>query len=371
MNAYLLDIDAKVKLAPFGIVSPDDFQYREGGAVDARAVIEQPNISLYCLDHQHQRAIFVETPAGFDLLDAPFYFQAQYEAAQQLIAVPYDALHGLAREARIDPARIVLVYSTGRCGSTLISRVFEQTAGVVSFSEPDVFTQLVILRAAGHSDDITTSRLLHDCLQLMCANTRHGGAQSWAFKFRSYVTNLADLLYQAVPEAKLIFLYRNAEAWAKSFSRAFAPSNDEELATLVQQTHRWLLPLVGAYAATHTAPIAYPDFLARFWLASMQDCLKLQRQGAPMFCARYEDLKVAPREVIAALFAHCGLKLPEPALLDRILAQDSQAGTPGAQAATQAARLLTARELAELDRLIRSYDPALAPDTIIPQTFRP
>jgi Sulfotransferase domain len=371
MDAYQLSIEAKIKIMPFGIVSLDDFQYRAGNALDPRVVIEQPNISLYCLDHQNQRAIFVETPPTVDLLQAPFYFQAQYEAAHQLIAVPYGTLHALARAVQIDPARIILVYSTGRCGSTLISRVFDQATGVASFSEPDVFTQLVMLRAAGHSNDAEMSALLHDCLRVMCANTRHSGAQSWAFKFRSYVITLSELLYEAVAEAKVIFLYRNAETWAKSFTRAFGPG-DDALASLVQQSHRWLVPLVGAYIATHTEPISYPEFLACMWLSSMQDCLKLQRQGASLFCARYEDLTAAPHEVITALFAHCGLSLPAPALLDHILAQDSQAGTVAAQAALQeAARRLTAHEIAELDRLIRTYNPTLAPDVIVPQTFRP
>ena len=56
-----------------------------------------------------------------DLLQAPFYFIAQYEAAQRVIAVPYDTFHALARKIEIDPKRILLFYSTGRCGSTLFS----------------------------------------------------------------------------------------------------------------------------------------------------------------------------------------------------------------------------------------------------------
>ena len=65
---------------------------------------------------------------------APFYFVTQYETAQRLIAVPYDTLHQLAAECQIDPSKIILVYSTGRCGSTLISRVFDQVPEVASFS---------------------------------------------------------------------------------------------------------------------------------------------------------------------------------------------------------------------------------------------
>lgn len=372
MDAYQLIIEDKVKQFAFGYVALDDFQYREGDAIDARVVLQQPNISLYCLDHDNQRAIFVETPPDYDLFAAPFYFQAQYEAAQSLIAIPYSTLHQLASAIHIDPARIILIYSTGRCGSTLVSRILDQMVDVASFSEPDVFTQLVMLRSKGQADDPTIARLLQDCLKVMCAGTQPLGKQIWAFKFRSYVTNLGDLLYQMVPEARLVFLYREAVPWAVSFSRAFGFS-DEVLASIVQQSERWLIPFVDAYAAHQTEPIPYHEYLAAMWVGSMQDALAIQRQGAAMFAARYEDLSVAPHAVIMAMLAHCGISAPDPALLDRTLAKDSQAGTSADRAETrrQPARTLTDYEIEAFQRTIQAYNPSLAPDVILPQTFRP
>ena len=127
MPAYELTIDAKVKPNPFDIVSADDFQVQPGRSIDPRVVLEQPTVSLYCLDHANQRALFVDMPPEVDLLQAPFYFIAQYEAAQRLIAVPYATLHALAGEVKLDPQRIILFYSTGRCGSTLFSHVLNQS----------------------------------------------------------------------------------------------------------------------------------------------------------------------------------------------------------------------------------------------------
>src|ERR1041384_3164705 len=105
MQASELILDAKIKTSPFAIVSIDDFQVHPGQLLDPSIVLEQPNFSLYCLDHINQRAIFVETSPEVDLLQAPSYFIAQYEAAQRLIAVPYATLHALAREVEIDPLR--------------------------------------------------------------------------------------------------------------------------------------------------------------------------------------------------------------------------------------------------------------------------
>jgi len=371
LHAYELTIDAKVKSNPFGTVSADDFQLQPGRPIDPRIVLEQPTVSLYCLDHANQRALFVDTPPAVDLLQAPFYFIAQYEAAQRLIAAPYATLHMLAGEVEIDPQRIILFYSTGRCGSTLVSHVLNQTPNALSFAEPDVFTQLVMLRTAGQSSDAEIMALLYDSLMIMCANAQQLGFQYWAFKFRSYVLSLSDLLYQAAPAAKLLFLYRNALTWARSFSRTFG-SSDAELEDRIERSgYRYVIPSIDTQLRTQTHSISWIEYLAHMWVSTMQDSRSLQQQGAPLVCARFEDLQVAPQAVIQALLAHCGLPMPDSARLARVLAEDSQAGTAGAQDREAPVRQLTAADLAELDRTIREYDPTLAPDTTLPQTVRP
>ena len=97
----------------------------------------------------------------------------------------------------------------------------------------------------------------------------------------------------------------------------------------------------------------------------MQDSRWLQQQGAALACARFEDLKSTPREVIQSLLTHCGLPLPDPDQLAQVLIRDSQAGTAGAQDRLDVARLLTDTDLTELNNIIRNLDPELAPDTIL------
>lgn len=365
MQTYELTIEAKVKPNPFAIVAANDFQVQRGPAIDPRVVLEQPNLSLYCLDHANQQALFVETPPTVDLLQAPFYFIAQYEAAQRLIAVPYTTLPALASKVEIDQRRIILLYSTGRCGSTLFSHVLNQNPMMASFSEPDVFTQLVLLRTAGQSNDAEITALLYNALLIMCANAQQRGFQHWAFKFRSYVLAVSDLLYQAAPAAKLLFLYRNALTWARSFSRSFGASDAALTDRLANEGFRYLIPSVDAYLRTHTDPMRWIEYLAHMWVSTMQGSRQLQQQGAALASARFEDLKAAPQAVIQSLLAHCDLPMPDPARLARVLAADSQAGTVGAQNRADPVRRLTDAELVELDRLIRELDPALAPDATL------
>ena len=121
MNTRMLTIAGKRRENPIAFVSLNDFEHHDAGATDPRAVLEQPNTSLYCLDHQNKRAIFVVTSPGVNLSEAPFYYQAQYQHAQSLIAVPYETLHELVDDVPVDPERMIFIYSVGRCGSTLVS----------------------------------------------------------------------------------------------------------------------------------------------------------------------------------------------------------------------------------------------------------
>jgi hypothetical protein len=88
------------------------------------------------------------------------------------------------------------------------------------------------------------------------------------------------------------------------------------------------------------------------WISTMQDSRWLQQHGAALACARFEDLQVAPQPVILVLLAHCDLPMPDPDRLARVLAEDSQAGTVGAQDREAPVRRLTdARATWEGDEL--------------------
>ena len=365
MQAHELIIDAKVKTNPFDIVSAEDFQTHIGRSLDPHIILEQTNFSLYCLDHVNRWALFVETSPEVNLLEAPFYFIAQYEAAQRLIAIPYDTLHTLAQEVVVDPQRIILFYSTGRCGSTLFSHVLNLNPIVVSFAEPDVFSQLVMLHTAQQCSDEETAVLLRDSALIMSANAQKQGFQYYAFKFRSYVLSVSNLFYQTLPEAKILFMYRNALTWAYSFSRAFGAPTDDDLADrLGQSGFRFMIPSVDEYLQSHPQ-ISWVAYIAHMWVSTMQDSRWLQQQGASVANARFEDLKATPYEVLQSLLAHCELPLPDRDQLTKILAQDSQAGTAGAQDRQDVARHLTDADLVELDNIIRNLAPNLAPDSIL------
>ena len=194
MGATILHIVEKVK--PFEVVPArlENFITRDGGEVSGQNLVDHPNISLYCLDDLNRRAIFVETPPDVDLLQAPFYYNAQYQYAQRLFAMSYADFHRLADS--IEVGNLILIYSISRCGSTLISRALSTVDGVQSLSEPDIYTQIHTLRHQDKSRDAEYARLLQSATRLLSKNT-----PALAIKFRGMCIHIGDLLYQEFPQA--------------------------------------------------------------------------------------------------------------------------------------------------------------------------
>lgn len=91
-------------------------------------------------------ATFVECDPDIDLSTAhAFYYSAQYQHARRVIRLPIDEFHKLAAAIGDPPkGRVVYLYSTGRCGSTLLQQILSGFNGVYSISEPDSFTNVAV-----------------------------------------------------------------------------------------------------------------------------------------------------------------------------------------------------------------------------------
>ena len=124
--------------------------------------ILRDNVSLMCFNQSG--AVFVETSPIVDVYSSrtnPFSYNAQYEHAKRLIVLPFFAFHKLAAEVGDPVKKIVWMSGTGRCGSTLVSQIFEN-------SEPNVITQVVNLCWYGEITLETHDKLLQSSVRLMC-----------------------------------------------------------------------------------------------------------------------------------------------------------------------------------------------------------
>jgi hypothetical protein len=372
MQAQVFNIIDRAKEYEFLIADRGDFTLDGGDAYNASLILENPHITLYSLDAERQQAIFVETSPDINLNAAPFFYMAQFKPAVRVITVSYETLFQLAQKVSLDDSRLILIYSIGRSGTTVTSAAFECAEGVISLSEPDVFTQLVKMRDFSGINDAEISSLTAACMRITCKDFEPGQQPFWVMKFRSQVIELADLIYAHFPHAKSLFLYRNAEPWTTSMVRGFGGEEPPppQFILGIWMWHLSLTSKISAYQITDMSEIKAGLFLGLFWLNNMELCLERLDAGQPILPVRYEDLKTNPLPVMEKLLEYCGVKTGSKSALESVFAKDSQAGTFIARDITQQrTREIDPEIMATVKHLIAEHPVIRTPDYRLPGTL--
>lgn len=185
----------------FRISGPGDFGLDAGRAVDSRRMFE-PDVSPYCFDLAHRTLLCVSTP---DISGATFFYQAQRQHARSVIEVPFDSLPE-------GPASPALMFSIGRCGSTLLVRVLE-AGGVRVVSEPDFYTQAAVYAPW----DMSLQKVIAGTTRLLPYSV---------FKLRLECNNAPLLIAGAFRSPRVMFVLRNPVDWAASLRRLSRNSID-------------------------------------------------------------------------------------------------------------------------------------------------
>lgn len=361
MTANLLTIKERKRPSPFLPADPNDFGFEMGESVDPQILVSNPRITLYCLDHVNQQALFVENTPGVDLSQAPFFYQVQYENAVNLYGVSYDTLHELAKDISLDGHRLIFVYSVGRAGSTLVGAALNAVDGVVGISEPDVFTQLVQFRDFGGSNKAEISALVNSCMKLQCKPTEQiPNPVAWAVKFRSFSIELGDLLYEHFPNSKNIFLYRDLESWTQSAGRAFVEDVDSvETRTMFQGFFSTLVPAIAKHVSENGPLLSMASLGAQAWLAVMERYLALHSNSVPFVAFRFDDIKAAREEAVKKIIEYCNLSNVDMDAVYKSLERDSQAGSLISQ------EILAGRDFKLSDQHLADLAQALAAHPVI------
>jgi hypothetical protein len=336
MSAFEFEIRRRRRTGALQVVAASDFKLRRCGAVDARELLQRPNVSLYCVDEPAKQALFVETPPGLDLLQGSFLFLEQYRNARRVFGVSYETLQQIGDERGEWWNDLSLIYSVGRCGSTLVSRMFGRLPECLSLSEPDVFTQLVGL---GLTDEeiVQRLRMCTRCVILPGQSKSH-----LVIKYRSMGIEHAALMSRAFPAAKLLFLYRHVESFIVSAMRAFAYRGSPLWGfslmyrwPILKSILRWYFaknyeeqvrfaPFARQFTPSEMVDLGPVGTLTMTWLSAMQRCLALQGASVPLLALRYEDLLASPSDVSREIMKYC--HVPEekiPQTLDA-MSEDAQ-----------------------------------------------
>lgn len=372
MYCKLFDVPQKGIQRPnfFGMV--DFNQLTNSGRISAHRILKESNITLYSLDLENQQAIFVETPPEINLSRAPFYNTAQFLNAVRIFTISFEWMIRLSEEIDLDDDRVVLIYSVGRCGSTLASQIFAQVPGVINMSEPVSLTNLVVVRNAQRYNENYLLELLRSTMKILCKNK----AESvWVIKGRSFDIEIGDWIHQLFPNTKKLFLYRNAETWLQSSLRAFERNDEEtevDIAERDKEKREFMNSLVPEIAEFNPEiHLRHVDMLCMMWLATMTRYIKWNKSGIDMLAVPYYYWKSLPLNTAEAILDYCGCKPSTMSDIIEVLGKDSQAGTRLSwDALRENKREITNQDLAILDKHLRNHPIIQKADFEVPNTLK-
>lgn len=372
MLATNFEITGRKQLIPIEFADIRNFELHESGTIGADEILSNPQITLFSLDFESGRAVFVETPPDVNLSQAAFYYQVQRDNALRVLTVPFETMFQLARRVSLDDAKLILIYSMGRSGSTLASQILAQVDGVINISEPDVLTQLVVARFMQPDQQDNLKAILEACIRLLCKTPAQ---TAWVIKGRSFAIELGDWLHQCFPQTKNVYLYRDAESWSRSSLGAFVENVErtpEELHQFENETRGWmqlLVPLIAQYDPSQH--LTGTGLLSLLWLSNMQRCMELQKSGVNMLAIFYQSWKQNPRQTAVSILEYCNCLPSDLTAIEETLQKDSQAGTYVSQASVR--NNPAANQMFKLDELnlhLQNHAYIKTADFEVPNTLK-
>ncbi len=297
------------------ISTPGDFRL---GAPEAFDRARLGALLPYCLDIARRRSLYVSGVSTREASAAPFYYLHLRRDARDVVSVPWEAGAIVAKAPRAP----IFLFSPGRCGSTLLSRILF-AAGIANVSEPDFHTQLTSAWASGPFNPWREQ--MRAAVANMGSDLAAALGDAPVVKLRAESCRAPQLLLQA-DEPRTIFLTRGFAAWARSNARTFGNGARKSVAKYLRA--------ITCYSY-------------------------LKRNGSCQLL-RYEELERDPLKVTQALGLFLGRNIA-PEAARAAMMKDSQDGTPlGRDAHSGRAgwekRFDEALALWNSDRLRRSRD---------------
>lgn len=353
-----------------------DFQLGRPEAEDfIRRWRDDPHtLTPYCLDRRSRSLLFVETAPGVDLCTVhPFFYQAQRLCAIRLHSVPMPVVLAMARDLPATLEQLILIHSTGRCGSTLLTQLLQTQGDMVTVSEPDLYTQLIHLP---QQDALELAPVIRAATLFLRASLARNGYM--ALKMRGVVTYRAAMLAGALPGARSIFMYRHAADVVNSFITTMVPPWQfrlERALGIERLPTRWLMPsqstlrLAPLLADRSYQATGLVGFFTMAWLSKMEAALAFQEQGGLAATLRYEALRRDPGGTLERLATALGLAGDlQPAALEKALGKDAQQGS---SMASRQVRVLDQHDERRLRRLLAHHPRLNQPDVVLPGGLEP
>lgn len=370
MDSKLYAISGRLKTHEMNYSTSADFALGDERPTSASVLLDEPGWSPYCIDHATHELICVRLPSGTDLAESSFYFVTQYHRAEQLLKVPLTELAALT-DALPDPP-VAIIYSMGRCGTTLASRALNESPLAWSLSEPEVFNHQSLILPP--DSPVRCADLVRMLIRLIFAQRARREATTLALKLRSQSTFHMQQFIDARPDARAVFMYRDAIGWGQSVYQFLAEFDWEDDVAAENRLRRWGFfsgngPLsdLGRYVDLGTPSTSLAAMIGAGWVHCLQTYLDRLGEGTQFLAMHYADLAAGRRTEVEKLFHHAGLGTAGLDKLDAVFDEDSQKGMSIGR--REGKRRLTDDQLAELRTVLAAHPRFADPDLRLPDIY--
>ena len=316
--------------------SMGQFELAEGTPISLGELASNPAWTLYTVDVPGNQALFLRIPDGTDLAASGFSYPTQFTEAIEAALVPFHEMKAIA-DGVPQPRRLVHLFSTGRCGSTLASRIFGQLDNVWSLSEPDTFTILANIPHLRGTRELRD--LLNACLKITYKPVTENPENSCVLKYRSEATYFAEDMVAATPDSASIYLYREPLGFTKSIYR-FAARQGVDLSPGPKEKFAFFWDFLGGgtdwndiadFVDPESDQIGFADFQSVLWCHRIENYLSARAHGNEFAELSYDQLNRDRENSVRKLLETIGAATPTN--ITRAMEaykKDAQAGTAGA-----------------------------------------
>lgn len=308
---YKYEIKTRSKVRPIAVAHSGDFELFNGTEFDPSLLLRSSCWSLYSIDTESDQALFVELPEETNLADAPFAYATQFEDAKSVAIVSLETFVRLSSQIR-SSANLTMLYSTGRCGSTLASRILAQLPDVWSISEPDCLTNLTLSRTKVAEDRMAKLLAASRCFICHAA----GKALNVVIKPRSEQIFQLEAFSRSNPDATNVFMYRDALGYVRSMFRLVqrATGNPQFLTDPNVHQLGWTFASAGApdaaaspYLIEDRSAFDNLEAIVLGWVLRIGSAADASTKGVPIEFLHYRDLTDNRHETTARLLRICGV----------------------------------------------------------------
>lgn len=296
-------------------------------------IILNDNVTLFRITKEHAIFVDCEDYDVFNSKNGPFAFPLQGVNARKVIYLPLSSFHTISKDITLPNVPIIHLAHHGRCGSTVVTKVFEAIPHSLSISETYAFTDIAYASHRGTHDRDTLKSLCFSALMctLKHANTRNSSIIF--FKCQMPVVFVMDILMEAVPEIKCFYMHRDPVSYVRSFEKLIILNNWSLSNIKTLQFHVGL----GQHSIMNGERSRSPDYLKNLsifsklsltWISKWIAYKNLCAQGYVIKSLKYEELLEEPYQVMVQLFSFVNLsKYLVPNDLTHVMSSDSQAGS--------------------------------------------